>query len=405
MAGGGIHRRRAASLVLVAVGMVAFAGFAALAIDAGYLYVIRCELQRTADAAALAGASAYAGVSPLLQPDEVACRIYECQTRAAEFARKNQVARSPISLASLDIDVGHLTNPWDRSAAFDRSDPGLFNAVRVRACKTDDSSNGPVPLFFACIFGHSYANVGATATAVLDDHFKGLATPGQDEGEAPLIPFAMGEADWERLVVDRQGPDDWGYEADGTPMLVSDGIPEVSIFPSSLAPGQRDYDAADILPGGNQPDGAGNFGLLNIGGTLGTSRIEQQIREGIHAEDMIDAVGEPFIDFFDDEGGEIVHPIEGNPGIKAGMKDALASRVGEVVGFFLFRQVTDTGSNAIFEVIGIRFGMLLEVRLHGNAPNKSAVVLQPCEYTGSGVRTDPDAPPSGGLVAKLMLVR
>jgi Flp pilus assembly protein TadG len=44
-------------MVLTALGLVAFLGLASLAVDMGHLYVVRNELQNTADAAALAGAS------------------------------------------------------------------------------------------------------------------------------------------------------------------------------------------------------------------------------------------------------------------------------------------------------------------------------------------------------------
>ena len=41
---------------LAAIGLLTLLGFAALAIDVGYLFVVRNELQNAADAAALAGA-------------------------------------------------------------------------------------------------------------------------------------------------------------------------------------------------------------------------------------------------------------------------------------------------------------------------------------------------------------
>src|SRR4029077_7173125 len=55
------HRRaeRGQTIVLVAVALVSLLGMAALAIDVTTLYVARGELQRAADAAALAGAKAF----------------------------------------------------------------------------------------------------------------------------------------------------------------------------------------------------------------------------------------------------------------------------------------------------------------------------------------------------------
>ncbi len=44
-------------MLLTGLGLVAFIGFASLAIDMGHLYVVRNDLQNVADAAALAGAN------------------------------------------------------------------------------------------------------------------------------------------------------------------------------------------------------------------------------------------------------------------------------------------------------------------------------------------------------------
>ena len=52
----GRRRQSGAAAILVAFLMIVFLGIAALALDIGYLYVVRTELQNAADAAALAGA-------------------------------------------------------------------------------------------------------------------------------------------------------------------------------------------------------------------------------------------------------------------------------------------------------------------------------------------------------------
>ena len=51
-----VREHKGATVVFVAIAMVMFLGFAALAVDLGYLYVVRGELQNAADAGALAGA-------------------------------------------------------------------------------------------------------------------------------------------------------------------------------------------------------------------------------------------------------------------------------------------------------------------------------------------------------------
>ncbi|MGW8282916.1 MAG: pilus assembly protein TadG-related protein, partial [Gemmatimonadota bacterium] len=70
-------------LVLVAGTMIAMLGFAALAIDVGYLVNARTEAQRTADAMALAAASAF--IDDMPNAETLAA------TRAAEYAANNLV--------------------------------------------------------------------------------------------------------------------------------------------------------------------------------------------------------------------------------------------------------------------------------------------------------------------------
>jgi Flp pilus assembly protein TadG len=50
------RNQRGIVMPLAAIGLLSLLGFAALAIDVGYLFVVRNELQNAADAAALAGA-------------------------------------------------------------------------------------------------------------------------------------------------------------------------------------------------------------------------------------------------------------------------------------------------------------------------------------------------------------
>ncbi|MHC4800203.1 MAG: hypothetical protein ACYTF1_26480, partial [Planctomycetota bacterium] len=62
----------------------------------------------------------------------------------------------------------------------------------------------------------------------------------------------------------------------------------------------------------------------------------------------------------------------------------------------------DNGSNAIYTIVDIRFGRVVEVHLVGN--NKR-IVIQPEAYQGPEVQTDPEAPHTNLEVARLMLAR
>ena len=141
----------------------------------------------------------------------------------------------------------------------------------------------------------------------------------------PVIPFAVDEDVWNDQIVNRNGPDEYGYNSDTKDVLFSpDSNPEIRLFPEQLGPS----------PHGGQDDdegaGAGNFGLLHIGssqGTSGTSTIVRQIAEGITGEDLADMTGETMIRFYEKASGESVtytavrYEAIVSPEIEAGVED------------------------------------------------------------------------------------
>jgi len=83
-------------LVLVALSLVVFIGFAALAIDVAYFYHTRHQLQGAADAAALAGAAELDANKP---PNDQG----DARSEAETFAAKNKAA-------GLDVRTGKIRN-------------------------------------------------------------------------------------------------------------------------------------------------------------------------------------------------------------------------------------------------------------------------------------------------------
>jgi Flp pilus assembly protein TadG len=123
-------------LVIVALVFVVLLGFAALAVDVGYMYTVRHELQRCADAGALAGASAFiSGVWSSATARTAANNL------AMSYASRDAVGASPLDITT-DVDV---------------SFPSL-DRVRVGTHRT-------VNLFFARIFGVSNTTINAYAVA------------------------------------------------------------------------------------------------------------------------------------------------------------------------------------------------------------------------------------------------
>jgi Flp pilus assembly protein TadG len=133
-----LREQRGSVLVVVASGMLALTSVVALAIDVGLMTTARLEAQRTADAAALAGAGAFVG-SP---GNERLAR-----TLATDYAARNKVRADAVTVQEDDIviDADALT-------------------VKVTVYRNRERGNA-IPTFFARVFGVNDVNVAASATA------------------------------------------------------------------------------------------------------------------------------------------------------------------------------------------------------------------------------------------------
>ncbi len=145
-------RRRANIAVFSLFIMVVLLGMVAFAIDTGYIVHTRTELQRTADAAAMAAAEDL--------PDDSGVAAVVQNYIALNHAAANSVQPTP------QVEVGFWN---DDTAAFTTPVPldEFPNAVRVTVNRTQ-ATGDPLRLFFAPLLGTSNADVSATSTAVLD---------------------------------------------------------------------------------------------------------------------------------------------------------------------------------------------------------------------------------------------
>jgi hypothetical protein len=133
-------------------------GFAALTIDVGVIFNSRADLQNAADAAALAATN-------VLSQDRTA--VSEARANAMDIIRRHYSLGHELDIDPADLVFGRADyDPIANSFSFTPTE-NFPDAVRVVASKTEGSPNGPVPLFFAAIFGKSSANVQAAATAAL----------------------------------------------------------------------------------------------------------------------------------------------------------------------------------------------------------------------------------------------
>lgn len=139
------------SLVFVGCGMLAFVAVSMLAIDIGMLMTSRNQAQNSADAAALAGATALAFDS---WTDRSASG--PAVTNALAGARTNQVMRGTVFVEPANVEF--LNNP-----------AGLNNRVRVTVFRdtahANDNGGGGIQTMIAKYFGIDTVGVRAVAMA------------------------------------------------------------------------------------------------------------------------------------------------------------------------------------------------------------------------------------------------
>jgi hypothetical protein len=142
------------TFVYVAILIVAFLGMAALAIDVGYLMVGRTELQRTADAAALAATRQlgviYEGMSYAAQTTyNAAADEALIKSAATKVALKNRAAGTSVIINPADIQIGKWTPTGSPRFTSSLLQP---DAVQVVAVRDDTSPSGFIGTFFAPAF-------------------------------------------------------------------------------------------------------------------------------------------------------------------------------------------------------------------------------------------------------------
>ncbi|MCH8912197.1 MAG: hypothetical protein IIA33_01390 [Planctomycetes bacterium] len=363
-------RRRGTVVVFTAVSFTVLIGFAALAIDVGYAYSVQAQLQRNADAAALAGAI-------VLTSDKMLTPSYDPTSdvisEVDSYAALNISGGVAPVIAGSDIIVGFINDLRDPTETINPS-ATPFNAVQVMV-RLEDNNNGELPLFFASIFGFSSVPLRAVAMAGVEDGFSAYRPP--SSGTSPLLPFSISIDKFNDQITEGNGPDQWSWnETTRVPNQAPDGKHEIWIFPTGT-------------------DAAGNFGILNIGvGNQGTAQLGSQIQNGITDQELISEIGTGNLLFVDSDGNPQSYTMTGNPGISGGMSSYVQARVGDVVAYFVHDTYTEQGSNATFNIIDLRFGRLFEVDLTGNPADKR-IVLQPEAYSGPGIQTDPASTRTG----------
>jgi Flp pilus assembly protein TadG len=150
-----LNERSGSITIIAAIGMVVFCGFVALAIDIGHMMEIKNELQRSADASAIAGARGLYPVN-LYAPNPYYPNCTSSQAWAEDLVAKNPVDASS---ATVNSQVGNYN--WS-TKVFTAGCTSTTNAVSVTASRTG------VQLYFGSVLGIGPFDIAATATAVMD---------------------------------------------------------------------------------------------------------------------------------------------------------------------------------------------------------------------------------------------
>lgn len=178
--------QRGAVAITVAVLLTILLGFGALAIDVGYLFVVRNELQNAADAAALAGAPciyprAQCGNTKSTAPDWATAQAQTVQSVAL-----NKSSNVTLVGYATDVTYGY----WDVTGSVKAlqttmpASPAVGEpAVQVVVTRSGTKNGGGVPSFLAKVLGFQSVPESAVAVAV-------ISNPG-NVGAGALFPVAM----------------------------------------------------------------------------------------------------------------------------------------------------------------------------------------------------------------------
>ena len=378
--------RKGAITVLAAILSIVLVGMVAFSVDIGYVLSAKEELQRSADAAALASCWEYGQKLAKGNTDEAS--VAAARTNAASFAALNRVTGSAMSLdpntsnsPSGDVVFGYISNFKDSQSAFQTNSANGYNAIRVRLRK-DSSMNGEVPYFFGRVFGLEGQVLQSEAIAGMIRDVSGFQAPANGEN-LDLLPYALDLVTWNEFVANN-GSDNYRWNAT-TKQIESgwDGLVEVNLFPQ----------------GTGSP---GNRGTVDIGGSNNsTSDIARQILDGISTQDFQAHAAQGRSLEFNANGALY---LNGDTGISAGVKNELTAIKGKPRIIPIFESVTGNGNNAEYKLVKWQGIRIMAVNLIGSMSQKH-VTIQVAPVLANGVIPSTTTGTSKYVYSPVVLVR
>lgn len=376
-------QRRGTITVLAAIMSIVLIGMVAFCVDIGYVLSAKEELQRTADASALAACWEFG--QKLSGGYGQTAATTSARSTASHYASLNHVTGNAMTIdtnssnsADGGIVFGYISDFSNSASPFQTAGATAFNAVRIRLDK-DASSNGKVPYYFARVFGLDGQDLHAEAIAGLVRDIRGFEVPSDGEN-LDILPYALDLQTWNNFIAN-VGSDNYRWNATTkTVSSGSDGWVEVNLFPQ----------------GTGSP---GNRGTVDIGSSNNsTSDIARQIVYGISPSDL--AYHNGSLEF--NAQGKLY--LNGDTGISAGVKDELASIIGKPRIIPIFESVSGNGNNAMYTIVKWQGIRIMAVKLTGSMSQKH-VTIQVAPVLTKGVIPSTTTGTSQYVFSPVVLVR
>jgi hypothetical protein len=350
MCGAARHRleRKGAIAVIGAILLIPLLAIVALAVDYGYLLKTRTDLQRAADASALAA------VQELIPGPDGSQDLDAVRAVVRDYAQNNM--DPSFQVLDSDIEIGRF-DPDTIYSGVTMLNSGIYDTVRVTV-RFDRDANSPVSLFFSQVMGYDDAEVVATGTAVLQK--ARYLPPGSD-----VLPFGVPQDAWENM----EPGDEWSIYGDG----------------------QITDDEGDSIPG--------NWGTVDIGeSNNSTSNVSDQIVNGLTQDDLDALYQDDRIDtnaYID--GGEPLW-VNADTGVSSGMKSA----VNEIHGQSRLVPIYDSyggslnGNNLEFHVVG--WGAVTVVDSYWKGSKQTYIKVKKSYLYDGDLLPNPDLSQTDGVI-------
>ena len=173
------NQQGAVALIIVLM-LPVFLGFAALAVDVGYMMAVKAQLNNAAEAGALSGARAlvpYTGTPP--QPNWANGTLQARQTVERNYADKQSLSVSEASPGAAVPSLAAVPPLSQATPCYYRLSDNITRptsitpqatdvpAMQVTVAKTAGHNGGPLPMMFANILGYATVNLGGQAVAMV----------------------------------------------------------------------------------------------------------------------------------------------------------------------------------------------------------------------------------------------